>query len=151
MAIEELDLCKLIANELANHGPHDEQEVYGMLILLLRLHDGRQSKVANTTQHEIKRVEVAAPVQHTNNIQPPTKMPAQDRDALHIRILDILEAGPLTTRQVCTRLGIAIDDVAQRNKIGAHMRWLQRNGYITDVYINDKTKRNALWRIHGAK
>ncbi len=176
--IDELDLCKLIANELADHGPHDEQEVYGMLILLLRLRDERQNKVAETTQCEIKRVEVTAPSvnditeQAFRNTPPvnsfvskeykpvvysaqskrdtilaPTKMSSQDRDALHIRILDLLETAPLTTRQIATRLGVAIDDMRRRDKIQAHIRWLQRNGYIIDTRMNSKPKRHALWQV----
>lgn len=36
--IDELALCKLIAHELSN-GPHTVEEIYGMLILILRLRD----------------------------------------------------------------------------------------------------------------
>lgn len=163
MRIDELDLCKLIADELANHGPHDEQEVYGMLILLLRLRDGRQDKPSPSVSDAIEQVfrnthslvhasPVTSSVQSKQDtILPPTKMRAQDRDALHIRILGMLETEPLTTRQVCTRLGIAIDDKTQRDIIGAHLRWLYNNVYITNVNAADTTKRNALWRVHGAK
>ena len=37
-AIDELALCKLIAHELS-YGPHTIEEIYGMLILILRLRD----------------------------------------------------------------------------------------------------------------
>ena len=171
MAIDKLDLCKVIADVLAN-GQHDAQEVYGMLILLLRLHDKQQDaiqhlpasdepssnieqsmlmqprKMDETTQYEFKRVGITIPFQIANNILPRTKMSSQACDALHIRILEILEPGPLTTRQVATRLGIDMNDKACRNIIGGHIRFMQRNGYITDVYINDTTKRNALWQVN---
>jgi hypothetical protein len=38
--LDELDLCKLIASEL-EHGPHTVEEIYGMLLLILRLKDKR--------------------------------------------------------------------------------------------------------------
>jgi|688.fasta_scaffold272444_6 hypothetical protein len=38
--MDELDLCKLIASELVE-GPHTVEEIYGMLILILRLKDKR--------------------------------------------------------------------------------------------------------------
>lgn len=171
MAIDKLDLCKVIADVLAN-GQHDAQEVYGMLILLLRLHDKQQDatrhlpasdepspnieqsmlmqprKMDETTQYEFKRVGITIPVQIANNILPRTKMSSQACDALYLCILDILKPGPLTTRQVATRLGIAFSDKRLRDTIGSHMRFMQRNGYITDVYVNDTTKRNALWQVN---
>lgn len=42
--IDELALCKLIAHELSE-GPHSVEEIYGMLILILRLKD-KQSQIA---------------------------------------------------------------------------------------------------------
>ena len=171
MAIDKLDLCKVIADVIANK-PHDAQEVYGMLIVLLRLHDKQQNtiqhlpasnepssnieqsmlmqprKMDETTQYEFKRVGITIPVQIANNILPRTKMSSQACDALHIRILEILEPGPLTTRQVATRLGITFSNKRLRDTIGSHMRFMQRNRYITDVYINDTTKRHALWQVN---
>lgn len=39
--IDELALCKLIAHELSE-GPHSVEEIYGMLILILRMKDQEQ-------------------------------------------------------------------------------------------------------------
>lgn len=51
--IDELALCKLIAHELSE-GPHSVEEIYGMLILILRMKDKRPpiyTSLVPETQH----------------------------------------------------------------------------------------------------
>jgi len=51
--MDELDLCKLIASELAE-GPHTVEEIYGMLMLILRLKDKpKTTKTSHFTDYSI--------------------------------------------------------------------------------------------------